>query len=558
MATMDLTHAKILIVDDEEANIDLLETLLREEGYSHLTSTRESRDVFTICSESDPDLVLLDLHMPQQDGFAVMEQLKGCIPEGTYLPILVLTADINPEVKQRALSEGARDFLAKPLDAAEALVRIKNLLETRFLHIQQQTARNRAEFLAEALRVLGSSFDYQTTLSTLARLTVPRLADYCFVDIIEADGRLVRVGIAHRDPDKEPLLRDVTHFQPGELPREHPEMRALLEGRGVLVAEVMPGMAEAVLANEDHLRMVRMLEPRSLMAVPLTVSEKVLGAMVLVSSESDRRFDSDDLSLAEALGRRAALAVENARLFNEAQQATRARDEMLAVVAHDLRNPLNTIFMSAGHLLDGLTSTQDLRSGRKSIEIIRRAAERMNALIQDLLDVQRLESGRLTVEPCRQNAAVFVREAVDMLRPLAAANYLSLETDVPRDLPDVLADSARIQQVLSNLVGNAIKFTPAGGKVTVRALAQADNVRIAVSDTGVGIPAEQLPHIFGHFWQANHNDRRGIGLGLAIAKGIVEAHRGRIWVESRPGEGSTFYFTLPVGGDGDSLPPGHD
>src|SRR5680860_785899 len=193
---LDLKQARILIVDDEEANIDLLIGLLEGEGYTNLMTTRDSRNVYALCMEANPDLVLLDLHMPHQDGFSVMEQLKACIPEGTYLPILVLTADINPEVKQRALSEGARDFLSKPLDADEALARIKNLLETRRLHLEQQSARSRAEFLAEALRVLGSSFDYQTTLTTLARLTVPDLADYCTVDLVERDGGLVRVGVA--------------------------------------------------------------------------------------------------------------------------------------------------------------------------------------------------------------------------------------------------------------------------------------------------------------------------------------------------------------------------
>ncbi len=546
MVTPDLKDCRILIVDDELANIELLEGLLQDEGYTNLTSTRDPREVYAICTESNADLVLLDLHMPHQDGFVVMEQLKACIPEGSYLPILVLTADANPEVKQRALSEGARDFLAKPLDAAEALARIKNLLETRMLHLQQQSARSRAEFLAEALRVLGSSFDYQTTLTTLARLTVPALADYCVVDLVERDGGFARVGVAHVDPAKEPLLRETRHFSRGELPRKHPEMKALREARAVLISHLTPAVLKTLTSDDDHRRIVQELEPCSMMAVPLALSGRILGALVLASSESGRHYDEDDLALAEALGRRAALAVENARLFNEAQQATRARDEMLAVVAHDLRNPLNTIYMSAGVLLEDRLGNVSNAPERRQIEIIQRAAETMNGLIQDLLDVQRLDSGRLTVEPCVERVPNFVREALDLLRPLAEAQSISLEERLSEDLPPVLADSSRIQQVLSNLIGNAIKFTPAGGRVCVRVEADDREVRIGVADNGAGIPAEQLPHIFGHFWQANQNDRRGIGLGLVIAKGIVEAHNGRIWVESRLGEGSTFFFTLPV------------
>jgi signal transduction histidine kinase len=182
---------------------------------------------------------------------------------------------------------------------------------------------------------------------------------------------------------------------------------------------------------------------------------------------------------------------------------------------------------------------------RKQAAMVHRAGERMNHLIQDLLDVKRMENGRLSVVPRPSPCVVLLTEAVEMLRALATASALELTLDAPNDLPRVHADPQRIQQVLSNLIGNAIKFTPRGGRITVRGERLANDVRVAVTDTGPGIPAEQLPHIFGQFWQASRTDRRGIGLGLAIAKGIVEAHNGRIWVESAVGAGSSFYFTLP-------------
>jgi signal transduction histidine kinase len=180
------------------------------------------------------------------------------------------------------------------------------------------------------------------------------------------------------------------------------------------------------------------------------------------------------------------------------------------------------------------------------VEIVRRAADRMNRMIQDLLDVRRMEQGRLTTDLVPESPAVIVNDTIDMLRPLAAGSTIRLDTAVEPDLPLVLADAARVQQVLSNLVGNAVKFTPREGRITVCAESMEGEVRFSVIDTGPGIPAEQLPHIFGQFWQAKTSDRRGIGLGLAIAKGIVEAHNGRIWVESHVGLGSTFYFTLPA------------
>jgi signal transduction histidine kinase len=247
------------------------------------------------------------------------------------------------------------------------------------------------------------------------------------------------------------------------------------------------------------------------------------------------------------LARRAALSVENARLFHEASEATRARDEVLAVVAHDLRNPLSTILMSCALLLETASRSESRDEGteRRPLALMHKAAERMQRLIQDLLDVKRIEAGRLGVEPRAEFLAAVIGEAVEMLRPLADSNGLGLVGEVPTDLPQAMIDPPRIQQVLSNLVGNAIKFTPRGGTIAVSAEALADALRLAVTDSGPGIPPDQLPHIFGRFWQAKATDRRGIGLGLAIAKGIVEAHGGRIWVESQPGKGSTFFFTVP-------------
>jgi len=177
-----------------------------------------------------------------------------------------------------------------------------------------------------------------------------------------------------------------------------------------------------------------------------------------------------------------------------------------------------------------------------------RAGERMNRLIGDLLDMKRMENGRLAVEPKPVRAGVLLTEAAEMLRPLAAAEGIELTLDIPDELPVVAADANRLQQVLSNLIGNAIKFTPKGGRISLRGARTEKDVCIAISDTGPGIPAEQLPHIFGQFWQGKRADRRGIGLGLGIAKGIVEAHDGTIWVESMVGAGSTFYFTLPLSG----------
>jgi PAS domain S-box-containing protein len=455
---------------------------------------------------------------------------------------LVVELDARPMMwRGRRVRVGTVNDVTERRRAEESAMR---LMEEQAARAAAEEAERRARFLAEASRVLGASFDYQTTLAKLARLAVPELADFCVVDVLDGP-TITRLGVAHVDPSKEPLLQDAVRYTRMRGPENYHLRRPLEEGGSVLLPFISEDALIANSLNEDHLRLMMVLRPHSLVSVPLRVADRVTGALTLFTSESGRRYGAEDLALAEELARRAALSVENARLFHAAEQATRARDEMLGVVAHDLRNPLNTIAMGASLLTELIPDAQG--SLRKQAEIMRRAADRMNRLIQDLLDVKRIESGRLAVEPRPQSPAALVADAVDMLRPLASAGSLALDAEVVPDVPSVLADAPRVHQVLSNLVGNAIKFTPTGGRVLLRAEPMAEReVRFAVVDTGPGIPPEQLPHVFAQFWQGRRNDGRGIGLGLAIAKGIVEAHGGRIWVESQVGAGSNFYFTLPT------------
>ncbi|MEO7822780.1 MAG: PAS domain S-box protein [Gemmatimonadaceae bacterium] len=408
---------------------------------------------------------------------------------------------------------------------------------------EAENSEKRAALLAEASRVLSASFDYQTTLAALVRLAVPAMADYCALDMIDGE-TFNRIGEAHVDKSKTSLVNALASYPMSVLTQRHPVMRVITTGRPVLEVQVTPDLIDASFVHEAQRQTVRALAPRSFICVPLRTSEKLLGVLTLATSSSGRSYDMADLALAADLARRAALVVEHARLFHEAQQATRARDEILAVVAHDLRNPLNTVMMAAGLMIE--SSSPERPQERRQAEIVRRAADRMNRMIQDLLDVKRMESGQLWLDPKPEPVAGIIADTIEMLRPLAAGSSIRIESHVGNNLPLVLADATRISQVLSNLVGNAVKFTPRDGLISLAAECVDREVRFAVIDTGPGIPAEQLPHIFGRFWQAKASDRRGIGLGLAIAKGIVEAHKGRIWVSSSVGLGSTFYFTLPT------------
>jgi PAS domain S-box-containing protein len=230
------------------------------------------------------------------------------------------------------------------------------------------------------------------------------------------------------------------------------------------------------------------------------------------------------------------------------RRAVRARDDVLAVVAHDLRNPLHAAQLAAANMV-ALRSVNGESSGRamaRAAEVVRRSIDRCNGLIQDLLDVTQVEAGMLVVEPHPVSPADLSREALEMLRGAADMDAITLELEMREPLSPIQADGARILQVLSNLIGNALKFTPRGGRVRVVAQEQGNFILFSVSDNGAGIPDGELPHVFDRFWQGKRSDRRGAGLGLPIAKGLIEAHGGRIWVESRVGVGSTFYFTLPV------------
>jgi signal transduction histidine kinase len=251
--------------------------------------------------------------------------------------------------------------------------------------------------------------------------------------------------------------------------------------------------------------------------------------------------------MAQGLADRAAIAVENAQLYRDAERAIRAREDILAIVSHDLRNPLSAINMSAATLLNALVrkGPSDPRT-QKQLEMILRNTGRMTRLIGDLLDMASIQAGRLAVELLAQEIAPIVAEAVEAAEPIARANGQTISCELAVGATHCSVDRERMLQLFANLLGNAEKFSPHGGKIVVRAKLKENEVECSVSDSGPGISEQDLPHIFDAYWSATHEAKRGTGLGLYISKGIVDAHGGRIWVESQAGFGATFRFTLPL------------
>lgn len=408
------------------------------------------------------------------------------------------------------------------------------------------TERKRAEeassFLAEASEVLAGSLDYPATLSQVARLAVPRLADWCVIDLVGDDGCL-RHEVTCADPGQSDWA---ARWRDTVCAREEDGlcMRVLRSGQPELLSDISDEQLAAAACSPEQLAILRHIAPRSLLTVPLFTHGQTLGVLTFIAAQSQRRYDRTDLALAEEVGRRAALAIANARLYESAQKAIRAREEILALVSHDLRNSLGVITLSATMIaqppLSGEASRLDENVGR-----IQRAATRMDQLIRDLLDAAAIEAGRFAVNRERLEVPSLLDEAVQMMQPLAHEQNQRLEAHVDGDLPAIEADRGRLLQVLSNLIGNAIKFTHAGSDIRIGARAEGSELLFAVEDNGPGIAEKVLPHVFDRYWQASRAKRGGAGLGLYIVKGIIEAHGGRVWVESRVGAGCAFHFTVP-------------
>lgn len=396
-------------------------------------------------------------------------------------------------------------------------------------------------FLAEATALLTSSLDTNTTLHELANLAVPALADWCVVDVLER-GRLERLAIAHSDPARSRALTEWSRHIALDTPVALE--RVLRTGKPLLFPVVTPEVVAIYAPGETYERLWRQMRVHSCIVAPIAGSRGPLGTIVLFQSESTRTYGAADVEVAVELGRRAGIAMENARLYTQAQEAIRARDEMLAIVSHDLRNPLSTIVLGATAVLQ---SEELGPHSTKRVEMIQRAASRMEHLLRDLLDTASLQVGRLAIDKRPEDLASLVAEVADGYEQIAHDKSVTLRRECHLAGVVLACDRGRMMQALGNLLGNAVKFSRPGDTVSLSCFATADAVQLAVRDTGPGIAPQDLPHIFLPYWSGKRHAIEGTGLGLYICKGIVEAHDGRLEVESTLGVGTTFTVTLPRG-----------
>jgi PAS domain S-box-containing protein len=434
-------------------------------------------------------------------------------------------------------------YTASPLwrggEVAGAVVAFQDYTEHRRIEVSEK-------LLAEASRQLALTLDLDETLARVARVTVPALGDWCLVVVRDELGRPRRVTTAAADPARAAVARELLERYPVDLAAEHGVGRILRTGEPELIPEIT---SEAFVDGDERTargNILRRLGLRSYVGVPLEVGGRVLGAIAFGVADGPRRFGAEDLHLAQELARRCAVAIENANLYRAAQEATRARDEVLAVVSHDLQTPLGALLLGGAMVEKLAPAGEEGEPLRRASATVRRAGERMRRLVHDLVDLAGLDAGRLSIRKGACDAAAVARETAEALAPLAAEAEVAVEVDAQ---PVAFAcDRDRVGQVLGNLIGNALRVTPPGGRVAVRVAPGDGEVVFMVTDSGPGIPTDEQPRLFDRWYRGRNASHAGHGLGLAIARGLVEAHGGRIWVESVPGAGATFAFALPVGG----------
>jgi PAS domain S-box-containing protein len=420
------------------------------------------------------------------------------------------------------------------------IAQIEDITLRKQFEADQKLIENEQRFLAEVGAILTSTLEYEETLSNIARLAVRDLADFCIVDVVE-DTSVRRLKVLSRDPSKSAVcdlfMQISLEASQGSL------IGTVLQNRQTtFIPTLLPDSWASF--SEDAQRVIRAAEVKSVIATPLIAHGKLVGVITFICSSGSREYGPREVRIAEELALRAAISIENARLFSEAQRAVKIREDVLAVVSHDLGNPLTAIELVV-YLLRGMEHIE-VNKVHDFADKVQRSTNEMKMLISDLLDFAKIQSGTFAVTPSPHNLAGAVLPIIERMKILAEARQQHLEADVPATLHYVEVDTHRLGQVISNLVRNAIKFTPKGGTIRVAARESEGRILVSVTDTGPGIPLEHLPKIFDRFWRVPGSRKRGTGLGLSIAKGIVEAHGGTIWAESELGKGSSFFFTLPL------------
>ncbi len=527
--------ARILVLDDEVAICELCSRTLQKYGYSVATTT-SSRQALEMLRQEPFDLLLLDIRMPELDGLEVMRRVREFSPD---IAIVVMTGYASVEAAIEAVRQGASDFLQKPFRLDDLRLAVVKALGKRDLNREQARSRVLMRLVRvseEMASLLEEDLLVQVALRAAMEETGARRGS---VMLHEPGHKVLYISGAMGLPSE---------VGPGYSVRLDEGVAGLVfqSEEALLVEDVRtdPRLAGLALPHRERYR-----NP-SFLSVPIRGSERVLGVLNLSEKSGGMPFRPSDLEVAGLLCSQLAVALEKVRLFTEIQESyrrlrevDRLKSEFLSIAAHELRTPLSIIVGYTMMLRDELQGP-----AQSYLEAVLDSANQLVRLVDDMTNLRYLEAREVGLVAVPLRLQDLVPGIVEHYRRLACEKQQEIACDLPADLPPVRADGEKVGVILGNLLNNAVTFTPAGGRIGIRAEAQGDKVLVAVEDTGRGIPREEWERIFEPFYQVGDSLRRehgGMGLGLAIARELVTLHGGSIWVKSEVGRGSTFYFTLP-------------
>lgn len=536
----------ILVVDDDDVDRMAVRRALKTTGIAaSITEADSAASALGHLTRKKFDCTLLDYRMPGSDGLEVVRKAREL---GVMVPFIMLTGFGDEQTAVDLMKAGAADYIPKGSLTPDRLAQsLRGVVRVHQAEVEASRADVELRRYAMQLRsVAQAAIEINATLAVDAMLQATTENARRILNARRAETRLTVDGAA--SPSGNTLDSQTALWRATAPADEEQELTSWADATRDDMPGITPEILAMLAANPDAPGVL----DSSGFHIPSTLSAELVGrngrmlGVIQLWDKKEGDFDDADEAILTQLAQLAAVALENARLFRAAQDATRTRDDLVAIVSHDLRNPVHTIHMAASFLLDIAPANDRRITARRQLEVIQRAATRANRLIQDLLDVAKIQAGGLAVDPTPVEVRSLLFEAVEAATPLAMAAQLKVQCDIPDTTPMVASDRERVLQVFANLIGNAIKFTPKGGEIRVMATPENSEVRFTIADSGPGIPPEHLAHVFDRYWQAKSTAKLGTGLGLSIAKGIVEAHGGRIWVESPPQKGAHFIFTLPA------------